>query len=130
MIFVDANVFIYAVGRSHALKRSALQFLEEAERATEPLCTSAEVIQELCHVYMSTNRLQDLDDALRLVNGVGLVVWPLQVEDVVRARELYDQFPMLTARDLCHLAVCQRVGATAMKTFDSNLEQVATSLLR
>ena len=52
MIFVDTNVFMYAVGRPHALQTSAQRFFVEANRSGAPLCTSAEVMQELAHAYL------------------------------------------------------------------------------
>ena len=48
MIFVDTNVFMYAVGRDHPLKAEARRFFEEAAaEAGRPLCTSAEVLQSV-----------------------------------------------------------------------------------
>ena len=64
MIFVDTNVFMYAVGRPHALQKSAQDFFIEANRSSTPLCTSAEVMQELAHVYLPTRRLQAFDATL------------------------------------------------------------------
>ena len=52
MIFVDSNVFIYAVGRAHPLKKEAQGFFLEAKREETRLVTSAEVLQELLHVYI------------------------------------------------------------------------------
>ena len=42
MIFVDSNVFMYAVGRPHALRTPAQSFFVEANRSGSPLCTSEE----------------------------------------------------------------------------------------
>ena len=52
MIFVDSNVFIYAVGRSHPLRREAQEFFLESRKKGKKLITSAEVLQELLHVYL------------------------------------------------------------------------------
>ncbi len=43
VIFVDTNVFVYAVGRDHPLREEARAFLEESVAAREALVTSAEV---------------------------------------------------------------------------------------
>ena len=67
MIFVDTNVFMYAVGRPHVLQASAQDFFIEANRNGTPLCTSAEVMQELAHVYLPTGRLQTFDATLELL---------------------------------------------------------------
>lgn len=118
MIFVDTNVFMYAVGRPHALRTPAQEFFVEANRSGTPLCTSAEVTQELAHTYLPTGRSQTFDAAVELMARAAVEVWPLEKEDVVLARHLHDQHPTLQARDLCHLASCRRRGVREVKTFD------------
>ena len=118
MIFVDTNVFMYAVGRSHPLRESARKFFVDSVQNRTSLCTSAEVLQELVHAYLPVGRGRTLDAALSLIVRVGVEVWPLEGEDVYLARQLGEQFPTLGARDLCHLASCQRRGVTDIKTFD------------
>ena len=118
MIFVDSNVFMYAVGRPHALQMPAQHFFVEANRSGTPLCTSAEVMQELVHVYLPTGRVQTFDATLELMASATVEVWPLEEADVTMARQLYEQYPTLQARDLCHLASCRRRGVREIKTFD------------
>ena len=129
MIFVDTNVFMYAVGRSHPLRESAREFLVECHRSRTPLCTSAEVLQELVHAYLPVARLQTLDAALSLIVRSGAEVWPLEYEDVTLARQLHEQFPALGARDLCHLASCRRRRVREVKTYDQALQAVMGGVL-
>ena len=118
MTFVDTNVFMYAVGKPHPLQSPAQEFFVESNANRTPLVTSAEVLQELAHAYMPAGRLQTLDAALSLVVRSRVEVWPLEQEDVDLGRLLHGQYPMLQARDLCHLASCRRRGVTNIKTFD------------
>ena len=118
MIFVDTNVFMYAVGRPHALRGVAQGFFVEANRSNAQLCTSAEVMQELAHAYLPTGRLQAFDAALELMASAAVEVWPLEADDVALARRLHEQHPTLQARDLCHLASCRRRDVREIKTFD------------
>ncbi len=121
MIFVDTNVFIYAVGSEHPLRdRARLFFADAGARATR-LCTSAEVLQEMVHIYLLEGRVQALDRALSLVERFAVTVWPLEAADVALARSLHGQHPSLTARDLCHLTSCRRRGVSEMMTFDRAL---------
>ena len=124
MIFVDANLFMYAVGRSHPLRREAQDFFRNAFREATRLCTSAEVLQELLLAYGPLRRLDTLERALRLVPLHRIEVWPLEHEDVSLASELFEKYPTLSARDLCHLASCRRRGVTRIKTFDQALAGV------
>ncbi len=118
MIFVDTNVFMYAVGRPHALQTPAQRFFVEANRNGTPLCTSAGVMQELAHAYLPAGRLQTFDATLELIASVAVEVWPMEEADVTLARRLHAQYPTLQARDLCHLASCRRRGVKEIRTFD------------
>ena len=89
-----------------------------------PLCTSAEVLQELIHAYFPVARLDALDAAIALVVRSRVQVWPLEDEDVTLARQLHEQYPALGARDLCHLASCRRRGVSKVMTFDRVLRAV------
>lgn len=124
MTFVDTNVVMYAVGKSHPLQSDAQRFFVQAIEEGTVLCTSAEVLQELFHVYQSTGRAQRFGDAMALVTELGMEVWALEGEDVVLAHQLHGQYPFLSARDLCHLASCRRRGVREVMTFDEGLRGV------
>lgn len=96
MIFVDTSVLMYAVGKPHPLRESARNFFREQH----PLCTSAQVLQELIHAYLPVNRGATLDAAFSLVARSGIEVWPIEPADVHLARQLHDRYPTLSARDL------------------------------
>ncbi len=127
MIFVDTNVFMYAVGRPHALQPPAQHFFVEANRSGTPLCTSAEVMQELAHAFLPTGRLQTFDATLALIASAAVEVWPLEEADVALARRIHNQYPTLQARDLCHLASCRRRGVREIKTFDEALAAISST---
>ena len=121
MIFVDSNVFIYAVGRSHPLKAEAQNFFLGSSKEGKRLVTSAEVLQELLHVYLPVDRMETLDAAMELATqGVDQVI-SIDSAAVLHARNLANNFPGLTARDLLHLSTCQLNKIKELKTFDRNL---------
>ena len=122
MIFVDTNVFIYAVGRSHPLREEAQKFFLECAKKGIRIVTSAEVLQELLHVFLPVGRMETLDAALNLAAQGTDQILPIHPETVWHARHLVDKHPGLTARDLLHLAVCQRNKIKELKTFDRNLQ--------
>jgi predicted nucleic acid-binding protein len=122
MIFVDTNVFMYAVGRPHPLRDPARRFFEEAiEDPAKALCTSAEVLQELLHAYLPVGRVNTLDAALVLARGTMREIWAIEPDDIDIARALVDEHPELGARDLLHLACCRRRGVTTVQTYDRAL---------
>ena len=122
MIFVDTNVFMYAVGRTHPLREEARAFFVELASGREgPACTSAEVLQELLHAYLPVGRLETLDAALALAESAVTATWSVEPDDVRSARLLVEKHPELGARDLLHLACCWRREVTRIKTFDRTL---------
>ena len=125
MIFVDTNVFIYTVGSPHPLQEPARAFFDECLRSRTPLCTSAEVVQELLHAYGPVLRYEKFAACLRLLARLNIEVWPLELEDVTLASELHERHPHLGARDLCHLASCRRRGVSEIKTYDRELGAVS-----
>ena len=126
MIFVDTNVFMYAVGRTHPLREEARAFFLEHAASGEPLVSSAEVLQELLHAYVPVNRLETLDAALTLAFDRMSAIWAVEPEDVAEARALLEDHPGLGARDVLHLACCARRGVRRAKTFDRTLASVFT----
>jgi len=123
MIFVDTNVIMYAVGKSHPLKKEARDFFRSIySGARVQPCTSAEVLQELMHAYIPVGRISTLDNALRLVDSCISTIWPVEPEDVRTARLYIDQHAGLGARDLLHLAMCRRRNTNSIKTFDLGLK--------
>ena len=121
MIYVDSNVFIYAVGRTHPLRSEAQDFFISSRVSGKKLVTSAEVLQELLHVYLPVGRVETLDAALQLAVGGTDEIFPIEADFVMHARRLADRHPALSARDLLHLAVCQLKKIKELKTFDRGL---------
>jgi predicted nucleic acid-binding protein len=128
MIFVDSNVFIYAVGRPHPLREEAQRFFLQTSREGNRVVTSAEVLQELLHVYLPVGRMATLDAALELATRGVERVFSIDSEAVLQARDLADRHPDLTARDLLHLAVCRIHRIKELKTFDRGLQNAFSKI--
>lgn len=94
--------------------------LQDRMAAHHPLATSAEVLQELLHIYVPVGRIETLDAALRLATDL-TTVWPVDAEDVQTARSLLGRHPGLSARDLLHLGVSVRRGVDEVLSFDRAL---------
>ena len=55
-IFIDANIPIYAFGREHAHKKPCARILFMAAEQPRLFVTDAEVLQELLHRYLTSDR--------------------------------------------------------------------------
>ena len=93
MIFVDTNVLMYAVGRSHPLQEEAREFFSTSLISKQHLVTSAEVLQELLHAYLTVQRIATLDAALRLAQARMASIWALEPEDVRLAMPELPELP-------------------------------------
>ncbi len=121
MIFVDATVFMYAVGGPHPLRAESRRFLLRCQAEGAALATSAEVLQELLHYYLRSDRLAALDAAFTLVENLVAEVWTVEPEDVLLARRLVDTHPALDGRGLVLLACCRRRKVSQARTHDRAL---------
>ena len=57
MIFVDTNVLMYAAGGEHPLQRPCRVVVDAIGARTLEATTSAEVVQEIVHRYLSIGRV-------------------------------------------------------------------------
>jgi len=127
VIFVDSNVPMYLIGADHPHKRDAERLLERSILDGERLVTDAEVLQELIHRYQAIKEWRGRGDHVfaDFVLVMEGRIEPMFAQDVQRAAQLADVYPILSARDLVHLAVMERAGATAIVTADTAFDNLA-----
>jgi predicted nucleic acid-binding protein len=124
VILVDSNIPMYLVGAAHPLKARARQLAEEAIATGEPLCTDAEVLQEILHRYQAVARPDMIDPAFAAVLGIVDVVYPIEHPDVERARRILRSSPTRTARDAIHIAVMQARDIDRVMSFDRGFDGI------
>lgn len=124
MIFIDSNIPMYLVGAPHPNKTAARRALERCIAANERLVTSSEVMQEILHRYHGTRRPDAIQPALDALMGVVDEVFPIESEDVLRARDVMLGSPTLSARDALHVAVMRRRGIDRVMSFDTGFDAV------
>jgi uncharacterized protein len=117
LIFVDSNIPMYLVGGEHPNRAAAKHLVEVAIAGGERLVTDAEVLQEILHRYVAIDRRDAIDPASSTLLAIVDEVYPIELEDVQRARFIVTTSRM-TARDAVHLAVIQRRGIAQIMTFD------------
>ena len=123
MIFVDSNIPMYLVGADHPNKGVARQLLERAIADGEVLVTDAEVLQEILHRYVAIARRDAIGAATDAILAVVDEVYPVEREDVERARRLV-MAASLSARDAVHIAIMRRRGIARIMSFDRGLDGV------
>ena len=124
MTLVDSNVFMYAAGREHPLKKRAAAFLERAAAGSVEGVIDAEVLQEILHRYRVLKRWKEG----RLVYDTARIVFPevlaVTGEVMDRARRLMDEHGGLMARDALHAAVVGVHALASITSFDQDFDRV------
>ncbi|MGH2410703.1 MAG: type II toxin-antitoxin system VapC family toxin [Chloroflexota bacterium] len=124
-IFLDANVPIYVAGQPHPLQKPCVDVLMLVARFPQAFVTDAEVLQELLHRYRSRQLWpqgrQVVEDFATLMLTHIEPVYPI---DVMAAVALADQYSRLSARDLLHVAIMDRLGARQIVTADRDFDEV------
>jgi len=123
-VFLDSNVPMYLVGADHPHKVDARRLLERAIAEERRLVTDAEVLQEILHRYAAIDRRDAIQPALDAILGVVDEVFPIEKDDVLRAREILLGQPRLSSRDALHVAIMQRFRITQILTLDRGFEAV------
>lgn len=116
-ILVDSNIPMYLVGGEHPNRDLARQALEVAIASRTVLVTDTETFQEILHRYVAINRREAIGPAWHALERVVDEVYPIELEDVERARTLVAT-SRLTARDALHVAVMQRRAIDEVLSFD------------
>lgn len=124
MIFVDSNIPMYLVGAPHPNKDAARAALERIINRGEKMVTSAEVMQEILHRYGALKRPDAIQPAFDALLGVVDEVFPIEAEDVQRARDVMMGMGKLSARDALHVAVMKRRGVARVLSFDAGFDAV------
>ncbi len=115
---------MYLVGTAHANKTEARSLLEQLIVAGARLVTDAEVLQEILHRYVAIQRRDAIQAAFDALLGVVDEVFPVEFEDVRRAKAIVHARSSLSARDAIHLAVMQRYGVKEILSFDRAFDGV------
>ena len=124
-VFIDANIPIYAAGRDHPLKEPCARILRMVAKEPQTFVTNSEVLQELIHRYLASERWVLGREVLRAFAEVMHDrIEPVHAEDVLAASALANRHPGVSARDLVHTAVMQRLGAGHIISADTDFDRL------
>ena len=123
--FIDANVPIYASGREHPNKEPCARILMMAAESPKSFFTDVEALQELVHRYIALGRWTLGREVLQSFAEVMQDrIEPVYEEDIHLAARLADRHPGISARDLVHAAVMQRLGADKIISADLDFDRL------
>ena len=125
MKLIDANIIIYAVGRSHPYKEPCERLFGQIRQGITGYTIDAELIQEVLYVYSYRG---DRRQAFAMVDEL-FVIFPdplaIRREELTVARRLMEAHPALVPRDAIHAAVVIIQGLEGIVTTARAFRQVS-----
>lgn len=114
-VFIDTNIPIYAAGGDHPLKAPCARILHSVAEDPRLFVTDSEAFQELLHRYLALGRWELGREVIRtFAEAMHGRVEPVYVKGVLAASGLADHQSSVSARDLVHAAVMQRIGTSRL----------------
>jgi predicted nucleic acid-binding protein len=120
--YLDAAVFVHALGRDDDLREACRSVLAMVRAETIVAQSSVLTVEEVVHVR--SRRLGDRARAVREGRDVASMVALQEVgrADLDRALELFGDHPALDPRDAVHAAIAVRIGAPAIISTDADFD--------
>jgi predicted nucleic acid-binding protein len=125
LIFVDANIFMYAAGVDHPHKAPSTRFLLRIAQGEVDAAVDTEALQEILHRYRAMGRWTDGRRVYESARQIVPISFPITIEIVDAARDLLDSHGGLTVRDALHAAVVLQNGADAICSYDRDFDVIA-----
>lgn len=125
-VFVDTNVFVYAIGADHPYREPCRRVVELIAAGSLLGETSVEVVQEFAHVR--GRRSGDWAEAAaraREIIGSCRPVHPFGEAELMRALDLLARHVELTVRDAVHVATALGQNIDAILSADRHFDAIA-----
>lgn len=121
-LYVDASVFLLAVGEPHPERDPCRLFLDGAQESGQPLHTSVETVQEFVfHRMRRGPRSEALNAARRMAHAC--VLHACDADVLHEALELIERTG-LRGRDAVHAATARTAGLDTIVSLDADFDQV------
>lgn len=122
-IFIDTNIFMYAIGASHPNKAPCEQLVRACTTGEiEPLINT-EVLQEILYRYTAIGKPAIGFQLFDLMIDTMPTIWPVERADMVLARRLQERH-RLPLRDALHLATMQRYRVRQIYSYDRDFDEL------
>jgi uncharacterized protein len=124
-LFLDANVFLYALGADSPHRAPCRDVLQAVGQGTLDGITSSEVLQEILHVRSRRVNVADAASAVRAAADLVAEVLPVTSHDVLEACSLLEAHASLGARDALHAAVMKNSQIHVLVSVDRDFDVIA-----
>ncbi|HEX5760806.1 MAG TPA: type II toxin-antitoxin system VapC family toxin [Thermoanaerobaculia bacterium] len=125
VLFLDANVLMYAAGKDHPYREPCREVLRRIETEDLLVVTNVEVLQELLHRYRSLGQ-PDLATAIyKATKDLCEEVLSVTEDDLDHAHEILQAAATINARDAVHAATALRRGVQGILSTDRHFDELA-----
>jgi uncharacterized protein len=121
-LFLDANVFLYAIGADSPHRTACREVLEAVGQGRLHGVTSSEVLQEVLHVRSRRMNVKDATSAVRAAAELVVDVLPVTRDDVLEACRMLEAHAALGARDALHAAVMKNSEVQLLVSVDRDFD--------
>ncbi len=126
-MYVDTNIFMYAMGAESRFKDPCARVLRAGATDKVVLITSAETLQEVLHRFRSIGRDEDIQPTFDAIAAAVTRILPVTADDLQEARRLGERIragSRTSARGLIHAAVARRQGLREILTVDAGFAAI------
>jgi len=123
-LFLDANVFLYALGANSPHREPCRDVLDAVGQGKLDGITSSEVLQEILHVRSRRMSVADAASAVRAAADLVAEVLPVTSHDVIEACALLEAHTGLGARDALHAAVMKNSQLHVLVSVDRDFDVI------
>jgi uncharacterized protein len=121
-IFLDANIFLYAIGADSPHRSPCRAVLEAVGQGRLDGITSSEVLQEILYVRSRRVNVKDATSAVRAAADLVADVLAVTSNDVLEACRLLEAHSGLSARDALHAAVMMNSQVHVLVSVDRDFD--------
>lgn len=115
---------MYVAGRAHPHRDPARRFLERVRAGEHEACTSTQVLQEILYRYSGLRRPDLAKEVYDLFVQLCSAVFPVDLSDTDRARDILSSGAAVSARDAVHAAVMLNHDITHIASFDMGFDAI------
>ena len=124
MSFLDASIFLVALGAPSPQRAHCMRVLALTLRGKLPATTSTEVIQEIVHAWGRRGRKSEASSFAREILRDFPDVLSVTPADISSACDLMQRHPALHSRDAIHVATMLNNGIKQIISLDSDFDSI------
>jgi hypothetical protein len=122
--FIDANIFIYSLGRDHPLRSNCASAIQRIRDQEIRAILNTEIIQEILYRYQSIKELQLGIRLAREAMASSSKILSVTERDLALAIELLESHPQIDTRDAFHAATMINNDIKEIISTDSHFDLI------